>query len=124
MLSYGELDGTWSIMAVNGDALTPGKGNVPTLTFDTNTNRLGGSTGCNRVMGNIERGNDNTRNIYFGQTATTRMACPDMDTERNILEALNATKTFGRLPNGNAAFYDANGTAVMELRKEANGANK
>ena len=45
------------------------------------------------------------------------MMCPDIETEKNILSALNNVRTYGILENGNLVFFTAGGAAVLELRR-------
>ncbi len=117
-MPYTELEGNWTIEKTYGqETKKPAEGSKPSLAIDTKTNKLSGHTGCNRLMGNIERGNGNDQALSFGQPATTRMACPDMETERNVVSALAETKSFGRLRNGNVGLFNSNGTIVMELTK-------
>lgn len=117
-MAYNALEGEWKVVKVFGQAVKVAEGNqAPSLNFDTKSNRLGGNAGCNRVMGSIEYGKNGAQSISFGQPATTRMSCPDMETERQVLAALTDAKSFGKLRNGNAGLFDANGTLVMELSK-------
>ncbi len=117
-MEYAALEGEWMVAKVNGAAVKPAEGMAqPVLSFDTKANRLGGNAGCNRVMGNIEQGKSGPLSISFGQVATTRMACPDMETERNVLAALSDVKTFGQLPGGNVALFNGSGMITIELEK-------
>jgi putative lipoprotein len=51
------------------------------------TGRVGGSDGCNRIIGSYTLSGDG---IKFGALAGTQMACPDtVDTERGFRKALN-----------------------------------
>ena len=50
--------------------------------------------------------------------ASTMMACPDMETEGKIMNALNEVKSFGKLAGGGIGLYDANNTLVLVLTKK------
>lgn len=64
----------------------------PHLRFMPGEDRVQGSTGCNRLIGNYERTDAKLR---FGAVATTRMACPDgADQEQAVLQALESTRRF------------------------------
>ena len=117
-MELSELDGEWHIKTVYGQPVTTSTGKHPALSFDTRNGRLGGNAGCNRIMGRIIHDKADSQSLSFGQTATTRMACPDMDTENNVLTALRNVKSFGKLQNGNVALYAEGGTQVLELSKE------
>lgn len=45
------------------------------------------------------------------------MACPDMETENNILSALSSVKTFGKLDGKKIALYTSGGAEVLVLQK-------
>ena len=86
--SFSDLDGEWGVVEMNGKTLNPEETHQ-VLVFDVARQGLSGNAGCNRLMGKIEY-NDAYKNIIkFPQVATTRMACPDMSGERELLEALN-----------------------------------
>lgn len=118
-MEYAELDGEWLIVSTYGEPVAAGEGGQPALSFDTKNNRLGGNAGCNRIMGGITTTGGKAGDISFGNVATTRMACPDMDTERNVLAALNSVKSFGQLSGGNVALFDSGRNIVLELKKVA-----
>ena len=91
--SFSDLDGEWGVVEMNGKTLNPEETHQ-VLVFDVARQGLSGNAGCNRLMGKIEY-NDAYRNIIkFPQVATTRMACPDMSGERELLEALNKVVRF------------------------------
>ncbi len=77
------LNDIWVLTAFNhkplkGDDFAKG---LPVVEFHLTDNRLSGSTGCNRMTGGFEaRG----KTLTFGQMATTRMACPNMDFEHDL----------------------------------------
>ena len=91
--SFSDLDGEWGVVEMNGKTLNPEETHQ-VLVFDVARQGLSGNAGCNRLMGKIEY-NDAYKNIIkFPQVATTRMACPDMNGERELLEALNKVVRF------------------------------
>lgn len=116
---FASLEGSWNIVAVYGEPVKGNGDNTPALTFDTKAGRLGGSTGCNRIMGGITRTPGKADGISFGGVGTTRMACPDMTTERAITDALASVKAFGQLPGGNIALLDEGRMIAVELEKAA-----
>lgn len=63
---------------------------IPTFEFNLKEMRFNGHAGCNNLTGKIDlRGTK----INFGNIAATMMACPDMEVERAVIDALNK-KTF------------------------------
>lgn len=82
------LDGTWNLVELQAKAINPkdfGQ-NQPTLVISLAEGRVSGSTGCNRITGTLEPIADR---INFGPIAATRMACPDMEVENQMLKLLN-----------------------------------
>ncbi len=91
--SFPDLDGEWEVVEINGYRLD-GEKPCPTLVFDMLRRGLSGNAGCNRLMGKIEFREKHENIIRFLQVATTRMACPDMDVEREFLAALERVVRF------------------------------
>ena len=121
-MDYAALDGEWQVAKVYGQAPKESEGGSrPVLTFDTKAGRLGGNAGCNRVMGALEHGKDGAQSLTIQNPATTRMACPDMETERQVLAALGEVRTFGLLKGGRVGLFSADGMIVMELVKATAG---
>lgn len=89
------INGEWNIIEVNGSKVTPGESRtLPFITFDTATGRVSGNSGCNRMMGSFDV-NAETGKPFVGQRwAGTKIMCPDMTTERNVLGALAQVKGY------------------------------
>ena len=81
------LAGEWRIRTLNGAALPAEAAAKATLNFDTATNKVSGSAGCNRLMGTYATSG---AGITFGPMATTRMACPPNSPEAGLLAALGS----------------------------------
>lgn len=116
-MSVAELDGEWNIISVNNRTVGAGTDTKPTLSMDIKNNRISGNAGCNRIMGTLAYSNDKAQTVSFGQVATTRMACRDMETEKDIVAALNSVRHFGKQENGNITLYNEGSMQVMELSK-------
>ena len=86
--TFSDLDGSWNIVELNGKVLNPAETNQ-VIEFDVARHSLSGRAGCNRMMGQIEYSDSRKNIIKFPQVATTRMACPDMSGERELLQALD-----------------------------------
>jgi len=81
---------------------------LPYMELYTNENRFSGFSGCNRMTGSLYFEWDVLR---FGQVASTRMACPNMEQEGKFLEALQSVTQYAMENNrlylsnaGNAPF--------------------
>ena len=91
--TFSDLDGSWNIVELNGKVLNPAETNQ-VIEFDVARHSLSGRAGCNRMMGQIEYSDSRKNIIKFPQVATTRMACPDMSGERELLQALDKVVRF------------------------------
>ena len=89
------INGEWNIIEINGAAVVPAPNQeFPFIGFDTNTGKVFGNSGCNRMMGSFDV-NAKPGTIDLGAMASTRMACPDMTLEQNVLSALGQVKKCG-----------------------------
>lgn len=83
------------------------------LVLHAEDNRLAGSTGCNRMMGQYELEGDR---LSFAQVATTMMACPGevMTLERAFLDALGSVDTW-QVDGKALTLVDAEGEALARF---------
>lgn len=109
-----DLTGEWNIVTVNGDTIKAE--NTPYLGLDMAEKRLYGNAGCNRMMGTFEADSLQPGKIKFGQIGTTRMMCPDMDTESKVLQTLNNVKGYAGTEEG-LVLTDTEGNTLMTLEK-------
>ena len=73
-----DLGGEWNIIEINGTAVVPAPGqSFPYVAFESNTVRVYGNSGCNRLMGSFDT-NAKPGELTLGQVGSTRMMCPDM----------------------------------------------
>lgn len=112
-----DLNGDWTIVAVDGSALPADMESVPALNLNMTENRVSGNSGCNRLAGEIRRDATVDNSLSFVNVGSTRMACPDMDTENRVLSALNRVRFYGMLDNGHLALMDEGGTIVLDLQR-------
>lgn len=95
-----DIDGEWDIIEINGTAVVPTPGQTyPYIGFNKSTGRIHGNAGCNRLMGAFDV-NAKSGTIDLGQMGTTRMMCPDMASEQNVLNALAQVKHYTKLGEG------------------------
>ena len=109
-----DLTGEWNIVTINGD--TVHAANKPFIGLDMADKRVYGNAGCNRMMGTFEIDSLNPGKIQFGQIGTTRMICPDMDTENKVLQTLNNVKGYAGTEEG-LVLTDTEGNTLMTLEK-------
>ena len=120
--SFSDLDGEWGVVEMNGKTLNPEETHQ-VLVFDVARSKgLSGKCRLQSLMGKIEY-NDAYKNIIkFPQVATTRMACPDMSGERELLEALNKVVRFEAqgeaAPVTEIALFGTNNDKLLVIKKQ------
>lgn len=115
IVPFSDIEGEWRIVTVLGEKI-PAMPQAPFVNFDTENNRIFAFAGCNRLSGNCQ-GGEKINTLTFLDVVSTRMACPDMTTEQNVLAALAQVRSFGISLNGNLLLFSAGGNAVMELMR-------
>ncbi len=91
----GLKDVYWKLNELNGNAVANDGKNGPEiyLVLYTAENRAAGNAGCNRYTGKYEL-NDNGFNIKFTPFASTKMACPAMETEQAYLKIFEMADSY------------------------------
>ncbi|QQX77431.1 MULTISPECIES: META domain-containing protein [Aequorivita] len=105
-----QLTGSYTVNSINGKKLENTKN--PTFTLSAIDNSFRGTTGCNSVFGNYTI---DLYSINFGDLAVSEKMCMDkniMNTERDFLNALNNTGTYG-LQNGVLTLYSKTDRSVL-----------
>ncbi len=119
-VSFADLNGEWDIVNVNG--VVPTGENKPYIGIDSSTERLFGHAGCNRLMGQVEFPNAQKKNIRFINVATTRMLCPDMAGESELVKVLNEVSRFEvqgtTKPIQKLVLFGMNGKPVITLERK------
>jgi putative lipoprotein len=81
----------------------------PNLVFDSQSRRVTGSGGCNRLTGSYEFNGDK---LTFSQMASSMMACPNgMETERRFLTALQRVSQL-KIMGGQLELLDGSGNVI------------
>lgn len=114
-MTIADLNGKWKVVEAMGVAVPDSLENQPFVELNVAERKLHGQAGCNLINGNYETEEGNPASISFPPFISTMMACPDMETEDRVKQALNATRSFGRVQEGHIGFYDADQTLVMVL---------
>ena len=121
VLNLSALNGPWEITEINGAAIVTNT-KTPTLFFDATKGKITGFTGCNKIMGSFET-NSKPGQIDLSNLGSTRMACPDMTTERNVLNTLALVKKYMQIENNNIALCNEQNRPIMILEKAAKSAD-
>jgi heat shock protein HslJ len=111
------LEGTeWRLVDIGGQPSPAGADSTrhPGFTLLAEGRKVQGSAGCNRMTGTYQL---DGKRLKFGPLATTRMACPAMQTETAFLKALEATTRY-EVSGSSLTLYGAD-TAVARLEAAA-----
>ena len=116
-MTVAELQEECHVMSVFNCPMPETTEKAPCLIFDTKGNKISGNVGCNRLTGKLNINGDNKLSISILPVATTRMTCPGLETENNILSTLSSVKTFERLDLKRIVLYTSGGSEVLVLQK-------
>ncbi|HEX2665893.1 MAG TPA: META domain-containing protein [Candidatus Acidoferrum sp.] len=106
---------SWKLTSLGEVPVTAVSQQQPLFILNSETHRVSGSGGCNRLTGSYELKDDH---LTFSQMATTMMSCAEgMDTEKAFLKALTEAKTWKMAGGELELLNDAgNVTARFEAR--------
>lgn len=111
------ISGEWNIIEIQGSAVVPAPHQeFPFIGFDTESGRVYGNSGCNRLTGSFDT-QAKPGTIDLGALGSTRMMCPDMRLEQNVLAALARVKKYKRLSDGHVALCGSSNRPVLVLQK-------
>ncbi|MDR0988489.1 MAG: META domain-containing protein [Prevotellaceae bacterium] len=109
-----DLNGTWSIVKINGQAIPSGLEKKPSMEFNVEDKRISATAGCNRINSAFVL--NSRHGISFLQSISTQMACPDMRLEAELQSALSEVRSY-RSEEGGIALCDAGGKTLLLLKK-------
>lgn len=114
-----ELAGEWDLVELNGAPVSAGDFRQ-FIHFDLSGKRFSGNAGCNRMTGALEYDESQAGKLKFGDAATTRMACPALESEQKFLTALDEVVRYEAtgVDAQQITLYNAEGVKVMVLRKK------
>ena len=117
--SLSSINGEWNIIEINGISVSPTNvQKAPFIGFETATGNVYGNSGCNRMMGSFDV-NDKPGNLDLSKMGSTRMMCPDMTLEQNVLGALTQVKGYKQMGKGHIALCNGAKRPVLILQKKA-----
>ena len=82
-----QLEGKWNITEVNGEAISTQE-NTPFMEFNMAEKKIHGNAGCNIFNTSLETDANDISALKIAQGMSTMMACPNMETESKILQAM------------------------------------
>lgn len=108
-----DLEGSrWVLVRIGDKPIMTMEGRPePYIVLQAATKQIVGHAGCNRLSGGYTIEGDMLR---MAEITTTRMACPELETENAFLNALE-TVTRWRLMDNQLVLLDKAGTAVLQL---------
>jgi len=77
------IDGKWFILQIDDESVD---GTEAFLEFNTSENRFWGNAGCNSFNSSIQKEDEH---LHFGQIVATKMFCPEIKLEDQLLRLLN-----------------------------------
>jgi copper homeostasis protein (lipoprotein) len=103
-------DRTWKLCILNGKALVlkDSASKEPDILLDGSDRRVHGHGGCNSFHGTYKVSGSK---LTFSPMATTRMACPELETESSYMQALENTATFN-ISDDTLSLYSFNATKL------------
>jgi heat shock protein HslJ len=88
-------DTRWELVELNGRPLAPSNEHTaPFLELDGAESRVTGNASCNRFFGSYDL-TANERLQFAPNMASTMMACPELEREREFLEMLGRVDSYG-----------------------------
>jgi copper homeostasis protein (lipoprotein) len=102
----------WKLTQLGKTPVTVASQQEPHFVLDSETHRVSGSGGCNRLIGGYEL---NADHLTFSRMAGTLMACPEsMDTEKAFLRALGQVNSW-KISSEQLELFDASGNIVARF---------
>lgn len=118
-LTINDLIGKWEIVSVGGEKVESDKAFLEFFK-ENESLRLHGNAGCNLVNAEVLTKSEDAAALSFTEPAVTMMACPDMDTENKILDAIGRV---ARVKAGKSEtqvlLLDKDGKTLLTLEKAA-----
>ena len=109
------IEGAWAVTDVEGRKVSDDSG--VTLTCDLKDLRIHGNAGCNVLNGRIVMNPDVQNAMAFTNVATTRMTCPEIELEQQVLGALSRVAAISAVNDDTANLLDSAGQTLMTLKR-------
>ncbi len=86
------LDAYWMLISLEGEKVpVPQDNRMAYIRLQERENDVIGFTGCNKLSGKYKL---TESALQFSEVASTRMSCPNLETENKLLDALRTTTKF------------------------------
>ncbi|RFN57744.1 copper resistance protein NlpE N-terminal domain-containing protein [Marixanthomonas ophiurae] len=104
------LHDLWVLESLNGEQMDS-KTKAPNLEFNLVENKLYGFGGCNRINSDIKTTNNS---IKIGSVIATKMACPNLSTEKRFLDAISEKELNFSFSEGKLTLKNSDNTLVFK----------
>ena len=112
--SVNQLQGKWTISQVGSDTISIEE--MPFMEFDIPNKKLHANVGCNIMNANLVIADENGSSISIDPGQVTMMACPNMEIEQLILQAVPQVQAVQPGATDNEmVLVDENGNALLVL---------
>lgn len=111
---YEFLNGTWTVVSMGGK---PIDNPDIKLVIDVEEQKLHGNTGCNILNGTLTTDMLEAGAVSFTNMSTTRMMCPDLEQETELLVALEEVTEARPVDARTVDLLDIHGTVILTLRR-------
>ena len=101
-----QLDGTYTITTLNGDSV-----NGMTINFSGITKRVSGNGGCNQYFADYAL---NNLTLTIGDIGATKKACPNLDNETELFEALANVGSYNSVGKSLTLYSKDNNDVLIE----------
>jgi heat shock protein HslJ len=108
-----DLEGSrWVLVRIGDKPIVPEEGSPePYIVLQATSKQIAGHAGCNRLSGGYQIKGDT---LALTELTTTRMACPELETEDAFLNALEGVARW-RLMDNQLVLLDKNNAAVLQF---------
>lgn len=110
------INGQWDVEEIGG---TKFSGNGMNVFFDIAQASIHGNTGCNYFNGKIDIDPFTASAIAFTEMGVTMKACPNSDSERKMLVALEEVTTYNLKDHNTLLLKDSSGKTVITLKRNS-----
>ena len=114
-ITVADLDGSWQIVKVDDVAVPDTLLGESHISFDLTLDNISGKSSCNLFNSGIEKDEKEADKFSFAPITTTMMACPHLDFEYRMLDALQASVQVARDGEG-LVLLDENGNKRIGLK--------
>lgn len=112
--NYEFLNGTWTVKYIGNKAVA--NTNIK-LVIDVEEQKIHGNTGCNILNGTLITDMFEDGAVTFTNLGVTRMSCPDMDDETELLVALEEVCTARPVDANTVNLLDGHDQTVLTLSR-------